>query len=845
MTKQSLNLNLVGGSCVVLLFLFFSFVPFSPLEPLERALYDVETSLLISHHKDPQRIVLIEIDDKSIDRLGAWPWPRSFIAGLVQILTEGGAKLIGLHLPFVEEERNGALEKVRDFRQRMRDSEVGQGNKTMITSVQENLLRLEEAIDHDKQLVESVEGSGRVILPVLSQLPHGQSKPSSVDEGLLSESFLMEKNVDPSLKEELSVPSLYPPYPSLARASLGLGHGGPVHEAATGRAYPMFVTYKGSLVPSFALRVAIAALDKRPGQVLVEGNSVRLGDRSIPLMNGKMLIKFDKGQRDLPRYSFVDVARAKSLPPVIKGRIGLVGLTFGGSGTVVTPFSRTTSQVTFLGYVLDSILNKRFFLRPSFMPYVEGGAILLLGALAVVIFPGMGQLTRLGWMTGMAVLCLLSGFLVMVFSDVWVKTATIALSVAGIYVVVTGIHVSFTERATRESMESNRLLGLSFQSQGLFDLAFDKFRKLPLDLETKDLIYNLGLEYEQKRAGNKALAVYEYINKGGGFRDLDERIVRLKESDKSSTLGSHNQVRQPSFIEDLEEEEITSVGRYKILETLGRGSMGLVYKALDPKINRLLAIKTIRFSDEFDEDVIQEIKDRFFREAEIAGQLSHPSIVTIYDLGDDRDLTYMAMEYLEGEDLEKFIARNNLLPLQKVLHVVAGVADALDFAHKADVIHRDIKPANIMLLKSGGIKVTDFGIAKAISSSRTKTGVILGTPNYMSPEQIMGQKIDSRSDIFSLGVLFFQLLTGQLPFQGDNLSSLLYQITQVRHPQLGHYNAKIPRACEQIMDKALAKNPNERFQSAAEFARFLRMLASKIDEMRRKKAGQRRMAVGV
>ena len=446
--------------------------------------------------------------------------------------------------------------------------------------------------------------------------------------------------------------------------------------------------------------------------------------------------------------------------------------------------------------------------------------------------------------TGMAVLCLVSGFVVMVFLDLWVKTATIALSVAGIYLVVTGIHVSVTERATRESMESNRLLGLSFQSQGLLDLAFDKFRKLPLDLETKDLIYNLGLEYEQKRLVNKALAVYEYINKGGGFRDLDERIVRLKESDRSSTLGSHNQVRKASFIEDLEEEEITNVGRYKILETLGRGSMGLVYKALDPKINRLLAIKTIRFSDEFDEDVIQEIKGRFFREAEIAGQLSHPSIVTIYDLGDDRDLTYMAMEYLEGEDLENFVTKNNLLPLQKVLHVVAGVADALDFAHKADVIHRDIKPANVMLLKSGGIKVTDFGIAKAISSSRTKTGVILGTPNYMSPEQIMGQKIDPRSDIFSLGVLFFQLLTGQLPFQGDNLSSLLYQITQVRHPPLGNYNSKIPRACEQIMDKALAKNPKERFQSAAEFARFLRMLASKIDEIRRKKEGQRRMAVG-
>ena len=262
--------------------------------------------------------------------------------------------------------------------------------------------------------------------------------------------------------------------------------------------------------------------------------------------------------------------------------------------------------------------------------------------------------------------------------------------------------------------------------------------------------------------------------------------------------------------------------------------MGLVYKALDPKINRLLAIKTIRFADEFDEDVIQEIKERFFREAEIAGQLSHPSIVTIYDVGEYQDLTYMAMEFLEGDDLEHFITKKNLLPLRRILDIVAKVAEALDFAHKAEVIHRDIKPANIMLLKKGGVKVTDFGIAKAISSSRTKTGVILGTPNYMSPEQIMGQKIDHRSDIFSLGVLFYQLLTGDTPFHGDNLSALLYQITQVSQPSVRRLNPKIPKVCEQIINKALAKDPDERFKAAGEMARYLKVLASKIDQLKEK-----------
>ena len=169
--------------------------------------------------------------------------------------------------------------------------------------------------------------------------------------------------------------------------------------------------------------------------------------------------------------------------------------------------------------------------------------------------------------------------------------------------------------------------------------------------------------------------------------------------------------------------------------------------------------------------------------------------------------------------------------------MTAKIASALDFAHRAGVIHRGIKPGNVILLKDGGIKVTDFALAKALSSFRTRAGVILGTPDYMSPEQIMGQKIDSRSDIFSLGVLFYQLLTGELPFHGKNLKSLLYQITQVKHPSPLRYNNKIPRVCEQIIDKALAKDRAGRFRSAGDMAKVIVLLGRKIDQIRSKKPG--------
>ncbi|MBW1803065.1 MAG: protein kinase, partial [Deltaproteobacteria bacterium] len=609
-------------------------------------------------------------------------------------------------------------------------------------------------------------------------------------------------------------------------------------EKMTGRSHPIFINYGGSFLPSFPLRMALAVLREKPKQAVIEENRISLKGRHIPLVDGKMLITFRNGQSPFRKFSFVDILKAKKTPSLLKGRIILIGFRSSGDPGINTPLSTGMSENHLAAHALDGILNSRFISRPALLGVIEMLAMIILACFAALYFPPMTQPIRLAWTAGLTIIVLVIGAALFSFMKIWFKPVHVIAPLIIIYAVFSLKQLLTAERVTKESIETNRLLGLSFQSQGLLDLAFDKFRKLPLDNETKDLIYNLGLEYERKRMINKAISVFEYVIKAGPFRDLDDRIPRLKESDKSSTMGSHGKLTESSILEDTSAEKITMIGRYEVLGELGKGSMGLVYKAMDPKINRLLAIKTIRFSDEFDEDVIHEIKERFFREAEIAGKLSHPSIVIIYDVGEFRDLTYMAMEFLEGEDLENFITRKNLLPFRKVLDIVAHVAEALEFAHKDGVIHRDIKPANIMLLKTGGVKVTDFGIAKAISSSRTKTGVILGTPNYMSPEQIMGQKIDHRSDIFSLGVLFYQLLTGDTPFHGDNLSNLLYQITQVKHPSIRTLNSKIPKICEQIIDKSLAKNPDQRFKNAADMAKYIRILASKMDQLREKKIAQ-------
>jgi tRNA A-37 threonylcarbamoyl transferase component Bud32 len=277
-----------------------------------------------------------------------------------------------------------------------------------------------------------------------------------------------------------------------------------------------------------------------------------------------------------------------------------------------------------------------------------------------------------------------------------------------------------------------------------------------------------------------------------------------------------------------DEKVLPQLGRYQILKQLGRGAMGVVYLGRDPKLNRLTAIKTIRFSDEFDDRRVALIKEHFYREAEVVAKLSHTNIVTIYDVGEDLDLTYLAMEYLEGESLEKYTRPENLPSIRKSVDIVCQVCDALEYAHLNGIIHRDIKPANIMMLKQGLIKVMDFGIARVATGTKTRTGVIKGTPYYMSPEQTKGEKLTGSSDIFSLGVVFYQLLTGKLPFDGENLAAIMYQITSVEPEPPTKLNPNIDNVTLDILRKALEKNSANRYSSAKEMGDHMRMVMSKM-----------------
>ncbi|HEX3138425.1 MAG TPA: serine/threonine-protein kinase [Rhizobacter sp.] len=273
----------------------------------------------------------------------------------------------------------------------------------------------------------------------------------------------------------------------------------------------------------------------------------------------------------------------------------------------------------------------------------------------------------------------------------------------------------------------------------------------------------------------------------------------------------------------------SALGRYHIERELGRGAMGAVYLGRDPKIGRQVAIKTLALSREFAGDELVEARERFFREAETAGRLQHPDIVTIFDAGEEQGLAYIAMEYLKGDDLQAHTQAPRLLPVATVLNVVARVAEALAYAHSHGVVHRDIKPANVMIdLPSDVVKVTDFGIARVADSARTRTGLVLGTPSYMSPEQMAGRRVDGRSDLYSLGVMLFQLLTGRLPHRSDSMATLMHQIANETAPDVRSLRPDLPEGLARVVALVLEKRPEARYAVGQLLASDLRAVASRL-----------------
>jgi eukaryotic-like serine/threonine-protein kinase len=784
------------------------------------------------------RVAVLAIDEQSIANLGRWPWSREIHANMIDKLAAAKVKVIGHTVFFFEPQKDPGLlyiNKLLEVYGKNAPATPEANAKPvpvnpLLAEFGPILQEAEQTLNADRRLAESIKKANNVVLPL--NLGATELQPNGKPDKPLPD--YVKGSLVPGGASGGIFASDRPGYPIelLGSVAAAVGDLSLTYDSDGGvrREITTVDFFTSQQFPSLALAIAAKSLNLAAKDVRVTpGESVSLGNlRIITDELGLMFPYFYKeinAKPAMPIDSFFDVYSGKIPAAKYQDKIVLIGATAAGIGQqTVTPIGPLTAVET-LAHSVSSILQQHFFRTPTWGIWVRLLALVLVAAYLIAVLPKLRAGPAAMLTTGVFVALLGSHFALMVGPGIWVQLMLPASLLVIGHALLTTKRFLVTERGKEQSdiagAESNRMLGLAFQQQGQLDMAFDKFRKCPIDEQVLENIYSLALDFERRRQFNKAESAFMYINTHDPkFRDVAERMNRAKAMSETIILGGSAQARSSQATMMLSGAgEKPTLGRYTIEKELGKGAMGVVYLGKDPKIGREVAIKTMALSTEFEGEELQEAKDRFFREAESAGRLDHPNIVRIFDAGDEHDLAYIAMEFLKGKDLVDNTKIPNLLPFDEMCDIFEKVASALNHAHQQGVFHRDIKPANIMYdPESKTPKVADFGIARVTDSSKTKTGMVLGTPSYMSPEQLAGKKIDGRSDLFSLGVSFYQMACGRLPFTGESMTQLMFAIANEQAPNILEFNPALPDWVKDFIDQALAKDVEQRFQDGNEFA---------------------------
>jgi serine/threonine-protein kinase len=861
---------------------FFAFVAYAvfpdSFRSLERSVYD--TSVRMASRTPSDQIAVIAIDDDSIANLGRWPWPRSLHAKLLDLLRQGGAKAVASTVFYSEAQDDPALAALADLDKQIATSplstqipdeiqtfgsmldDAGRRSTTVrgiadsykqsalmtqytpaLKALRDQIAKARGGLAADATLAQSMQQFGKTLLPMSFVIGVPQGKPDKpLPDYVHKYALKYVDRVGAASSGALPLPTVGVDIPVATLGNVASGIGAlPTTLDADGvvRSEPLVLRYYDDLYPSLALLTAATALNLNVSDIEVRlGEGVALGGMMVPTDH---VLRFSphfygdiNGHSPFPIDSFYDVYAGKIPPSKYKDKVVLISATARGVGTsFATPISAAQPPALIEADIVSSLLQQHYYVHPSWAGWGQFLIFVLLAAYLALAVPRLGGGIGAVATGALAIVLIGTQIYMMTARSQWLELAIPVLFVVTGHGLLTVKKLNLTERLKQrsdvEGAESNRMLGLAFQGQGQLDMAFDKFKRVqPADNQVLDLMYNLALDFERKRQFNKSGAVYEYIaSHNPKFKDVQDKIARAKKMENTIILGGTSG-RGPAagtMILGNEAVENPMLGRYQIEKELGKGAMGVVYLGKDPKIGRQVAIKTMALSQEFEPGELEDVKSRFFREAETAGRLSHPNIVSIYDCGEEHDLAYIAMEFIKGHDLARYTKQDALMPPGEVIKLIADAADALDYAHQQSIVHRDIKPANLMwLTETKKVKVTDFGIARITDSSKTKTGMVLGTPSYMSPEQLAGKKVDGRSDLFSLGVTLFQMLTGKLPFQADSMATLMFKIANEPHVKASSIRSDLPAEVDAIIDKALQKDPNVRYARGGDFARDLRKL---------------------
>ncbi len=798
---------------------------------LERRYYDYASTE--TTRKPSDRIAIIAIDDQSIANIGRWPWPRDVHAQLIDQLSAAKVKTIAHTAFFFEPQTDRGLayiQKMKRILGSLPPSADSNGHNSLHAQMGNIIADAEAALDTDAKLAASMTQAGNVIVPSFYILGAPQGR---ADQPLPADA--LKSAIDDTSDFSLPATKGQQPIEAIGAAAAGIAHLNQLPDVDGAIRYePLLVNYFGKAVPSMSLLTAVKSLNLNAADIkLNPGESVQIGKLVIEADElALMLPQFYKirgGRSPFSVDSFYDVVSGKIPAAKYTDKIVIIGGTAVGVGALFqTPAGPGLSPAELVAHITSSILSEHFIVQPPWGVWATFGAVLLVAAYLIAGLPRLTAGKAASVTLVMFVVLLAVEFSLLSAAAKWLQFVFPAALLLIGHLALTTKRFLMTEadklKSDEESAETNRMMGLALQGQGQLDMAFDRFRRVPFTDALMDNMNHLALDFERKRQFNKAQAVYEHMaahNKN--HKDLQSKLNRAKNLSETVILGGSSAHPGGTMLLAGDGVEKPILGRYQIEKELGKGAMGVVYLGKDPKIGRVVAIKTLALGQEFEGEALEDARERFFKEAETAGRLQHQNIVTIFDAGQEHDLAYIAMEFLKGKDLADMTKSGHLLPAEKVLSIVARVAQALAYAHRQHVVHRDIKPANIMYDESSDtVKVTDFGIARVTNSSKTRTGLVLGTPSFMSPEQIAGKKVDGRSDLYSLGVMLFQMLAGVLPFRGDSMAELMYKIGNEPAPDILLIRQELPSKLAAIVALSLQKQPDMRYQDGDRFAADLR-----------------------
>lgn len=539
-----------------------------------------------------------------------------------------------------------------------------------------------------------------------------------------------------------------------------------------------------------------------------DGLGLRLGkDRILTGTNGRIYIPSSEKQK-AAYFSSTEFSRTESLRQ-FHNKIVIFGQ---GSLTQMESLART----------LTTMLNGNSVYTPVWAYLIFATSVLLIVLYLFLLLPTLRFTTGL-LVSGILVTLILAGQIGLLLSaQLWLPLTILMLFIVLGHALM--MLVLCYEKKFKVLVDDKNIallkLGAKEVEVGEYDQAATTLLNCQPSNGVFELLYTIGIEYERQRRYDKAFRVFSRLSlMNKGYSDVAKRLKSLADVQGGGATVTNNSFNGANTLVMPELGlEHPVLGRYELRQELGRGAMGIVYLGHDPKIVRDVAIKTINLK-QFSGKEAEAIRTRFFREAEAAGRLNHPNIVTVFDIGEEQDLAFIAMDYIPGKPLSEYTNPDAMLDCQTIYKLISQAAQALDYAHRQGIVHRDIKPGNILYNEDDDrIKVSDFGIARVTDTTTTRTGTILGSPSYMAPEQLTDGKVDGRADIFSLGITLYQLLTGELPFKGENLASLAYQITNKKHRSIRELRPELPIKIVKIINKALQKDPSKRYASAQEIA---------------------------